>query len=145
MSLVVQNDIIVAAFLAAWVDNAGQLLTPYSLDDVAFVAPTDQPWARLTVRFGREDQMSMGQIGENQVLWRNVQAIIGQIFTPTQLPQSIGLSLCETFAAIYRGRQFVIDTTDIVCWAASTQYVGRDPAGYNQFNVSIQAYANELR
>jgi len=150
MSIPLQYQMIVDAWVAGWVASDGSALTPYALDDQPVnttdgAAPTAQPWARLTIRFGPERQMTMGQIGAGQVLWRNIQAIVIQLFTPTQTPQTEILQMCEIAGSIYRGKQFVSDTTDVVCFAASTAYVGRDSSGFNQSNVTIQAYANELR
>lgn len=150
MSLPTQYQAIVNAWIAGWLANDGSQLTPYALDNAPVntadgAAPLTEPWARLSVRFGPEQQMTMGVIGANQTLYRNIQAIIVQIFTPTQWPQLDMLALCESAAAIYRGKQFVTSTTDVVCWAVTTQYIGRDASGFNQSNVTVQAYANELR
>jgi len=137
-----------AKFAAGWKDGSGAQLTAVAQDNEDFTPPSNAPWVRLVVRSGTEGQKSFGPVGAANALFRNVVAIIVQIFTPPGTGREEMWALAETAAAIFRGQQIATASPDtsVTCRAVSIVYVGIDKdTGFFQMNATVDAFTDTLR
>jgi hypothetical protein len=92
------------AIYQKFVDDTGLASSAYTYASENYTAPTDAPWARLTVNHEAGEQDSLGKVGSRKYLRRG--RVLVQLFGPVDQ----GLRTLDLLAAatrdIFEGTQF---------------------------------------
>jgi hypothetical protein len=100
--------------------------TPIAWENVAFSAPNNSAWVRLTILNGSSNYRTITG------LKRHLGVIDVQIFTPINTGTNQGREYADTIGTIFEGKKF----SDVVCDIASINTIGADSV-WHQINVTI--------